>query len=309
MRIRVVNGEEIYVVTGAVVTLGESPVWDVDEERLYWIDVMEGNVFRSTSDGREIRVWQFPGHLTSMVLRSQGGVVLTSGTRLYLFDLDTAESELLFDAEPRPGFSFNDGKVDRQGRFVTGLVDQSLVAPSAVEQVGNVDPPGRLYRLDPDLTVHPFADGIGVTNGPCFSPDGATFYCNDSWARCVYAFDYDPASGLASNRRVLTPFAGDETVPDGATVDEEGFLWIAAYHGGEVRRYAPDGTLDRRISLPVESPTSVAFGGADLDILFVTSHGSAHVPGHTSPSSPLSGSVFALRRLGARGVPERRFAG
>jgi sugar lactone lactonase YvrE len=289
--------------------MGESPLWDVAEQRLYWIDVMEGNVFKSTPDGRDLQASQFPGHVTSIALRASGGLVVTSGTGLYLFDRRSTDIELLFDADTGPGFSFNDGKVDRQGRFVTGLVDQSLVEPSAFERVDRVEPQGRLYRLDGDLRVTALGQPIGITNGPCFSPDGAILYCNDSWARRIYAFDYDVMSGDATNRRMFASFAGGSALPDGATVDEEGFLWVAAFSGGEVRRYAPDGTLDRRIAMPVESPTSVAFGGAELDVLFVTSHGSAHVAGHTSAASPLAGSVFAVRGLGVRGVAETRFCG
>jgi sugar lactone lactonase YvrE len=296
---------EIQLVTASLTTLGESPIWDVEEERLYWVDVMEGNVLSSTSDGRQITVTQFPGHVTSVALRAGGGAVVTSGNRIYLFDLETRETELLFDSGHGPGFSFNDGKVDRRGRFVSGLVDQSLVAPGASPSAP--DPAGRLYRLDHDLTVQPIAEGIAITNGPCFSPDGSTLYCNDSWACCVYSFDYDVDTGAASNRGVLTDFDGGVAVPDGATVDTDGCLWIAAFRGAEIRRYAPDGTLERRIPTPVASPTSVAFGGPSLDVLFVTSQGSAQVPGHPSQSGPLAGSLLAIHGLGARGIAEKRF--
>jgi sugar lactone lactonase YvrE len=298
---------EIQLVTASLTTLGESPIWDANEGRLYWVDVMEGNVLSSTPDGLRITVTQFPGHVTSIALRAEGGAVVTSGNGIYLFDLETGETELVFDSGCGPGFSFNDGTVDRQGRFVTGLVDQSLVAPGSTDFIAQSNPGGRLYRLDHDLTVQPIAEGIGITNGPCFSPDGSTFYCNDSWARCVYMFDYDIEAGAASNRQVLTGFDGDVAVPDGATVDSEGCLWIAAFRGGEIRSYAPDGTLERRISTPVASPTSVAFGGPSLDILFVTSQGSAHVPGHPSQPGPLAGSLLAVHGLGVRGIAEKRF--
>jgi sugar lactone lactonase YvrE len=158
-------------------------------------------------------------------------------------------------------------------------------------------------------------DNIGITNGPCFSPDGTIFYCNDSWIRQVYAFDYDPASGSASTRRLLAAFddympSTEVPRPDGATVDEEGFVWVAAVYGGEIRRYSPEGVLERRIGFPLPKPTSVAFGGPALDVLYVTSMASrgSELDG-TVDAGPLAGSVIAIRGLGVRGVPERRFAG
>jgi sugar lactone lactonase YvrE len=123
-----------------------------------------------------------------------------------------------------------------------------------------------------------------------------------------YAWDYDANSGAAGNRRTVSQFEPG-AIPDGATVDEEGYLWAAVYEGAEVRRYAPDGTLDRVIPMPVKLPTSVMFGGTDLDILFVSSGGSEPIPGRVVPSSALGGALFAVRGLGVRGVPERRYGG
>jgi sugar lactone lactonase YvrE len=301
---------EIYVLTAALTSLGENPLWDVEEQRLYWIGVFEGTVFSSRADGTEIRVWKFPGRLSSLALRADGGAIVTSGTGIYLFDLESGETEAIFDAGGGPAMSLNDCKVDRQGRrIVTGTVDRTLIEPSASNAPGSIDPPCHLLRVESDLSVHVLADGIGITNGPCFSLDGTTLYCNDGWARCIYAYDYDPGSGEASNRRVLAPFEGPQAMPDGATVDAEGFIWVAAYHGGEVRRYAPDGTLDRRLTMPVGDPTSVTFGGSNLDVLFVTSSATTDLPGGATPGGPIAGSILAVRGLGVRGVPGVRFAG
>lgn len=300
---------EIQILTDAITTLGENPLWDPVAHRLHWIDVFEGVVFRSTPDGGELTVWRFPSRLiTSFALRADGGAVVTAGSALHLFDLGTGEAQAVFEVDGDPLVSFNDGKVDRQGRFVTGTVDGSLFREGASDLVGRIEPPGRLYRLDTDLTAVPLADGIGATNGPCFSTDGSTLYCGDSWARCIYAFDYDVGNGAATNRRVFTTFEED-AVPDGATVDEDDFLWVAAFSGAEVRRYAPDGTLDRRVPMPVQCPTSVAFGGPDLDVLFVTSQGRGAFADVAGQTGPLAGRVFAVHGLGVRGVPERRFDG
>jgi sugar lactone lactonase YvrE len=210
--------------------------------------------------------------------------------------------------------SFNDSKVDRQGRFITGLVDRALTDPATFELVGSIEPPAALYRVERALTVHHLTDGFGITNGPCFSPDGATLYCNDSWTRRIEAFDYDTTTGAASNRRTVAAFE-DETspgvsaLPDGATVDAEGCIWVAAFYGGEIRRYGPDGSLDRRLEMPVASPTSVAFGGPDLDVLYVTSMGDAGLPGDVVAAGPLAGTILAVHGLGVHGVGETRFAG
>jgi sugar lactone lactonase YvrE len=304
---------DIEVLTPALTNLGENPLWDVATERLWWIDVSGRAVLQATADGREIRVWSVPGNPTSFALRADGdGAIVTSGRRISCFDLETSELDALFDADvERVGF--NDGKVDRQGRFVTALADHDLVDPAAFELVGTREPRGRLYRVDADRTTHDLGQRVGVSNGPCFSPDGTTLYWGDSWARVVHAFDYEPATGEASKPRVLVRFHDDSppgvtAVPDGATVDEEGGIWVAACYGGELRRYAPDGILDRRLRLPVVSPTGVAFGGPDLDTLFVTSIREANLPGGLHRTGPLAGTVLAVHGLGVRGIPEQRFA-
>ena len=299
----------IEILTSSLSGLAESPIWDVEEQRLYWIDNAEGHVFRCTADGREVAVWPVGGHITSIAPRTRGGVIVTIDSAFYEVDLATSEKKVLFDVESGPGFGFNDGKVDRQGRFVSGLVEKALIDPSWRSRAGSIDTKGRLYRLDHDGTAKLLAEGIGISNGPCFSPDGTTMYWGDSWPGRVYAFDYDTASGVAGDRRVFASFEGGLEVPDGSTVDEDGYVWVCVFAGHEIRRYAPDGALDRRIPMPVPSPTSVSFGGPDLDILFVSSAGAAPVPGRAVTQHPLGGCMFTIRGLGVRGVPERRFAG
>ncbi|OHV41606.1 MULTISPECIES: SMP-30/gluconolactonase/LRE family protein [Pseudofrankia] len=291
---------DVRLVTDARMTMGEGPVWDVDRDRLSWIDVFQATVHQCNLDGGDARSTKFPGRvIASLSLRKGGGAVVTSGSEIHLFDLDSGETELIFDADGGPGFGFNDGTVDRQGRFVTGMADMALVRAIESGQ-GDLTPSGSLYRVDTDLSVHVTADPIGVTNGPCFDETGTTFYCNDSAFRRIYAWDYDPASGEATDRRVVAQFEDGAVVPDGTTVDEQGCLWVAAYRGGEIRRYAPDGTLDRRVPVPVASPTSVAFAGPQLDVLVVTSRGGTTAGGD-------NGRVLALRGLGVRGLPEPKF--
>lgn len=305
---------EVSLMTEARATIGENPLWDASEERLYWIDVAEGIIFRSTADGRELRRRRFPGgSLSSLALRRSTGAIVSSGRSICLYDFAGGDTETIFEVDVEPGIGFNDGKVDRQGRFVTGLVDgtQLQTVPGVTD--GGSERSAALYRVDGDLQVAPLADDFIVSNGPCFSPDGTTLYWNDSWALRGYAFDYDPFLGQATNRRPLFDFTDREAevqpLPDGATVDEEGGLWIAALYAGEIRRYTPDGTLDRVVPLPLMKPLGVAFGGPEMDVLFVTTMGDAHFPGDTLSTDPLDGSLLAVHGLGVRGIPERRFAG
>lgn len=289
---------ETRFLTEAKMTMGEGPLWDVDSERLYWIDVFEAVVYQCALDGGDLRSWKFPGHsLSALALRKDGGTLVTCGAAVYGFELASGEANLVFDPGLGEGYGFNDGTVDRQGRFVTGMADGILIQAITSGQTDNLHPTGNLYRIDTDLSVHVVGDPIGVTNGPCFDAAGTTFYCNDSGLRRMYAWDYDPVTGEARNRRTVVQFTGD-AIPDGTTVDAEGYLWTAAYHGGEVRRYAPDGTLDRRIPVPAASPTSVAFAGPDLDVLVVTSRGG---------DGAGDGRILTLHGLGARGVPENKF--
>jgi sugar lactone lactonase YvrE len=300
---------EIRVVAQALTVLGENPIWDVATERLYWVDVFGQAIFRSTADGRELTVWQ-PGPVNALALRAGGGALAVAGSRVYLYDFAANRGQTIFELD----VSLNDGKVDRQGRFVSGGVAPGLGDPTRVTEAGQEAPRAGLFRVDPDLSVHRFGDGVAASNGPTFSPDGRTLYWSDSGTRQVYAWDYDPAGGVATGRRLHADFAADTAegmtaVPDGATVDAEGYRWVAAFFGHEVRRYRPDGTLDRRLPLPVHSPTSVTFGGPDLDVLFVTSMATEQFPGNPNKSGPLDGSVLAVHGLGVTGLPELRFAG
>jgi sugar lactone lactonase YvrE len=274
---------------------------------LYWVDISHSRIFRSTVDGRELSVWPFPGRVTSVTPRAGGGLVTTSRTTLCTFDIDTGECDVIFDAKD-PGLGFNDAKADRQGRLVAGLGELGLVSPAARQFVDRYETSGCLYRLEADRTVTPLATGIGIANGPCFSPDGATFYCGDSWSRRIWAFDYDRRDGQLGERRLLATISDGDALPDGATVDAEGYLWVATFEGGEIRRYDPDGGLDRRVVIPVH-PTSVMFGGPDLDVLFVTTWGSGEVPGRTARVDPLGGGLFGIYGLGVEGVPEVAVAG
>ena len=289
---------KIEVLVDVKTTLGEGPLWDVEEQRLYWVDSFDGRVFRCTEDGRELRSWDVPQKIGSMCLRKNGGAVVSLQRGFHFLDFKTGEVELIHDPEPQHTQNrLNDGKVDRSGRFFAGSMDCSEDQPNAA-----------LYRLDPDLTVHQVDTKIVCSNEPCWSPDNQKFYFADTWSGEIRVYDYDPKTGNVSNRRSFASFKGRDGAPDGATVDAEGYVWSALVYGGKLLRFAPDGSLDREIDVPVKKVTSVMFGGANLDILFVTSMAKRPLPRFPG-DGVLRGSLFAIYDLGVQGLPETRFAG
>ncbi|MCD0503453.1 SMP-30/gluconolactonase/LRE family protein [Bordetella petrii] len=289
----------IEILADVKTTLGEGPLWDVQEQRLYWIDSADGRIFRCTADGRELRAWDLPQKIGSMALRQQGGAVLSLARGFHFLDFKTGDVELIVDPEPdKPSNRLNDGKVDRHGRFLAGSMDTNEDGPN-----------GSLYRLDPDLSLHTLERGIVVSNGPCWSPDGNTFYFNDTWSGEIWAYDYDQQTGQVSNRRAhakvdMSRGGG----ADGSTVDADGYLWNALVYDGKLVRYAPDGSVDRVIDMPVKKVTSVMFGGPDLDVLYVTSMARPPLP-RFPDDGVARGSLFAIYGLGVRGLPENRFGG
>ena len=291
--------------------LGEGPVWDVDEGRLYWVDgtgrrVGKPELWRMEPKSGKVENWTLGEHdVGAMALRAGGGAVMALDDGFYFFDYDKAEMELIakVDAE-QPRTRLNDGKCDRRGRFFAGGMDDK-------EELTICG----LWRLDPDLSVTKVDGGIICTNGPCWSPDDKTFYLADSFQEEFWAYDYDIETGSLSNKRVFASTKDDTGVADGSTVDEEGCLWNAQVIGGELVRYAPDGSVERRIGMPVKNVTSVMFGGDDLDVLYVTSMARVQHPAvhdmFAVEAKPqfLAGGLFAVTGLGIRGVPEPRFAG
>jgi len=278
--------------------LGEGPLWDVREQRIYWIDSVGAKIYRAKPDGSDVEQWGVEAKIGSFALRERGGAILALQSGFHLFDFETGRSSLI--ANPDPGDSrvrLNDGKVDRRGRFVAGSMDTT-------EQTGL----GILYRIDPDLSIHRLDRGIVVSNGPCWSPDSEIFYFSDSRSHAIWAYDYDLDTGNVANKRKFATLEGDDGLPDGATVDAEGYVWSVGVYHGKILRFAPDGSLDRRIEFPVKCVSSVMFGGPDLDVLYVTSMAKSPVPDGPQ-DGPLGGSLFAIRGLGVKGLPETRFAG
>lgn len=275
--------------------LGEGPVWVEREQALYWLDIKGRRMFRLADRG--LQEWPTPVRVGSIAPRESGGFIAGTDDGFYAIDLsgEPRFDPLVDPEEDRPRNRFNDGKVDRSGLFWAGTMDDA-------EEEAN----GALYRLATDHRWTRVQDGYAVTNGPAFSPDGTLMYHTDSSRRTIYRLAL-ASDGSVGAREIFAHFTGAEGYPDGMTVDAEGCLWVAFWDGWAVRRFSPDGALLDEVAVPVQRPTSVAFGGRDLDQLYVTS---ARIGLHEAACAvqPFAGGLFMFEP-GCRGIAERPFVG
>ncbi|MEP7328057.1 MAG: SMP-30/gluconolactonase/LRE family protein [Betaproteobacteria bacterium] len=278
-------------------TVGESPVFDERNNRLYWIDVRETPAIHKADlgSGHE-QSWPMQEDIGSIArsLRDQLLVALRSG--FAFFDCATARMTPIVDPESAlPHNRLNDGKCDPQGRFWCGSMNP---------ESGTAD--GSLYVLDADLRWRQVLDDFLTPNGMTWSADGATMYLSDTRRGFIESFAFDGALGTLSERRVFADLGAMPGGPDGATMDAEGFLWSAQFEGGCLVRYAPDGSMDRVVRLPVIKPASCAFGGPDYRQLFVTT-ATRGMSSDDLLQQPLAGRVLVLD-VGVAGLPPVRFA-
>lgn len=273
-------------------SVGESPVWDQAAERLWWVDIRRPSLHRSDPATGHTETWAMPAAIGSLALCRSGALLVALASGVHRFDPATSALDLVAAPEPdRPGNRLNDGKASPEGRFVFGSMDDGPEPKM---------PSARLYSLSPDGSCVPIVDGLVVSNGLAWSPDGRTMWYSCTRHRTIWCRGYDPASGAVGAPRVIaTP--GDETGrPDGAAVDAEGGYWSAGVSAGVLNRWLPDGTLDRVVPLPVAAPTMPCFGGPGLRTLYVTSLRRPH-------AAPVDGSLVALD-VGVAGVPIGLFA-
>lgn len=280
--------------------LGECPLWDAAEGRLYWEDIDGRAVHRFDPSTGVDELRDIPGRPGSMALTStRGRLLVAMEGRLGFLHWESGTWTDWVQIEPEgQGNRLNDGRTDPAGRFWVG----TMFDPAADDQAL-----GSLYRVEPDGTVTVKRTDIGVPNGLAFSPDGRTMYWADTHRDTVWAYDYEVETGEATNERVFLDFATLPGRPDGACVDAEGGYWIACVYGSAVLRVTPDGAVDRHIAVPTLKPTMPAFGGPDLSTLFVTSigGGGSH---EEDPDDPQAGGLFAIE-LDVRGLPDPVFTG
>ncbi|MDR6471970.1 sugar lactone lactonase YvrE [Paraburkholderia graminis] len=307
---RVERVERVEAAGPVPAAVGESPVWRAAEQALYWVDIPAQKIVRLRLESGERSEWLLPEKVACIAFDRRGNVLAGCETGLFAVTLSDASAPLATQAEPvkvsgrklaAPVFPFgdmrfNDGRCDRQGRFWAGTMVPDMAA---------ANPAGALYRFDADGVLSaPVVDGLITQNGLGWSPDGSTMYLSDSHPlrRQIWAFDYDVETGEPRNRRVFADLNHYVGRPDGAAVDADGCYWICANDAGALLRFTPQGKFDRQINVPAIKPAMCAFGGRDLDTLFVTSIRPA------AGASEHDGHLFAVRP-GVSGLPEPEFAG
>lgn len=292
------NKPSVELVLDAKAEIGEGPVWSTEEQVLYWTNIPRGELHRFDPASGKDTFWTLPSALGCFAPREAGGFVVGLKTGFAFFDPANGATTPIGNPEAHlPDNRMNDGRCDRDGRFWVGTMKDPQDPPR---------PQGSLYRLDHQRRVAKMQEGVYVANAMAFSPDGRIMYWGDSnpQVRTVWAFDLDRASGDISNKRVFCDSRPLRGRPDGACVDADGCYWFAANDGWALCRLTPRGEVDRYIDLPIEKPTMPAFGGKDLDTIFVTSIRA----GRDLAKQPHAGGIFAVR-CGVSGLPEPKYRG
>ena len=286
--------------------LGEGPCWHPAERALYWTDVPSKKIKRWQPASGSHASWAMPEMVTAIAVRGQGGLIVASHTGIDFFDPATGRpTRFVAPEKDKSKNRSNDGKCDRRGRFWYGTMMNNF-APDMSELpiTGNT---GGLYRIDPDGSIHTFEQGLGIANTFAWSPDDKTMYFADT-LDAIYVYDFDAASGRVGNRRTFGKLDTTQYgVPDGSTIDAEGFLWNARWDGGCLVRWAPDGKVDRVVQMPCRRVTNCIFGGPGLDVLYITTVRYGLSDGDLA-EQPLAGGIFALDP-GVKGIPDGEFAG
>ena len=274
--------------------LGESPVWVAERGQLIFVDITGRKLYRHDPLTGSVEHVGVDEDIGCVAVARGGGYVAGMRSGVWLVnESGTKRRKLVSNPEDQGSSRFNDGRVDPQGRYLAGTLDES-------KKLGNAG----LYRCDSRGLVR-LDSGFMTSNGLAFSPDGRSLYFSDTPRFVIYRFDYDPATGESSNRREfvrLQPTATDRGRPDGAAVDADGCYWSSLYEGSRVARFDPAGKLMSTHALPVRCPTMPAFGGADLKTLFVTTAREKSPP----PGVDAGGQVYSLR-VDVPGLPNPLF--
>ena len=289
---------EVSIATNHVDVLGEAPCWRVEDQCLYWVDAFAPAVRRLDPSSGVVNSVAMPADIGSFVFATDGSVVAGMRSGFNRVSLTTGRVEPIVNPLPPDSrLMLNDGKCDRRGRYWCASVHSDFMGRQA-----------ELFCLDPDLIARRIDGDFIIGNGIAFSPDDRRMYLADSRDETVWMYDFDLASGSVSNRKIFFSTDAIEGRIDGAACDMNGNYWCALVHGGAVACISPEGRMIRRIEVPARHPTMVAFGGADLDQLYVTSASSLLKPEERS-AWPHAGKLFRIDGLGARGMAEPRFGG
>lgn len=274
---------------------GEGPHWDEREQALWWTDIDGKKFYRYDWRKRRHELVSEGFTVNGFALQQDGGLVTTSSQGAWLWTPGQEPFLLASEADGQE-LRLNDCAADAEGRVYSGSYH--------LDEKGESEP-SYLFRIDNDGTAHVVDEGIKFSNGLAFSPDGGTLYFTDMAARCIYAYDWRRSDGALSRRRVFVRVERGEGMPDGLTVDAEGFLWVAHWFGGCVTRYDPDGKRERKVELPAKQTSSMVFGGPELDELYVTTAAMNNclmlAPEGYDPGKGLVGGALYRVRPGVRG--------
>ncbi len=281
--------------------LGEGPMWHPERGVVTWVEIYEGRVNVLELDGTPGPSLDVGRRVGAAVPARGGGLLLATDEGFATLSAD-GDYELIAAVEADRDESFmNDGKCDSEGRFWAGTVGVNSETQLAIDNGGS------LYCLATDGAVRTVLTGVSLSNGMDWSPDGRTFYFIDSWTGRVDAYPFDASTGDLGTARTVLEISSDLGFADGMCVDADGYLWIAIWGVGQVRRYSPAGELDLTVDFPISQVTSCAFAGPDLDLLVITS-ARRHLSDAQATEEPHAGSVFCLRP-GHRGLAPNLWTG
>lgn len=278
--------------------LGECPLWDPVQQRLFWIDSLGKKIWSINANGSDARSWNMPDVIGSIGLCRDDRLIAGFGRGFGLVSLSEGNASVEWLGDPDPeqrDTRLNDGKVDQHGRFWCGTMNVDFKRTNAA-----------LFILNPDGTWEKVDGGFTVSNGVAFSPDGTTAYFSDSRVDRSYRYALDADTGQVKGRETFLDTSAYDGRVDGATVDASGRYWAALFGGSAVACFSPEGKLLHKIEMPVSHPTMCSFGGPNLDILYVTS-ATFQMDEEGLKREPLAGSLFAIRGLGVKGLEEPRF--
>lgn len=275
--------------------LGESPLWSKEKQLLYWVDIHRKLIHAFDPKTKCDTVYHTQDLVTAISLQQNKGLLLALSQQIASLDFQTEKTQILHEVEKSaPGIRFNDGKCDCMGRFWIGTINTEIPTSNAC----------MLYSFD-GKGLKPILKDIVFSNGLAWSPNYQVFFHVESFRKGIFAYDFHAEKGFLTRKRLFVSLQESTAYPDGITVDEEGGIWCAHYGGAQVVRYNKMGKVTDIIKLPVPNVTNCAFGGKNLDILYITT-AQESLSSSQLKEYPLSGSVFAVK-VNYKGIPETSF--
>ncbi len=285
--------------------LGEGITWSADQENLYWLDVViPSKLFQLHLPTNKLTTFIMPEMISSISIRSKKDLIIASQYGVYNYNLTSNNFTRLIETEPLLKFNrSNDGASDIKGRFWFGTMQNNLDEEG--QDIPITKNSGSLYRLNTDLTLDKIESNLGIPNTFIWNPDNTKFYFTDSMEEIIYSYDFDEKSGEIINKKNFATF--NRGIPDGSTMDSEGFVWNCRWGGSCVVRLDPLGRVDRVLEVPVENVTNCVFGGKDLKTLFITTARQGLSKEYVT-KNPYAGSLFAID-LSIKGIEDNNFLG